>query len=57
MENQMQGIHRQITELQALLRAVQLAQMGAGDNLADCIAAARVLLARIEEELLCIAEI
>ncbi len=45
------ALHRKIRELQALLRAVQLAQDGAGDDLAQCMITARKLLSEVDSEL------
>jgi hypothetical protein len=44
------ALHRKIVELQALLRAVQLAQEASDDELGHCMAVARRLLADIESD-------
>lgn len=50
-EARLGALHRKIRELQALLRAVQLAQEGEDAELAQCMATARRLLADIDSEL------
>lgn len=45
------AMHRKIREIQALLRAVQLAQEGADDDLASCMVTARRLLGEIDDDL------
>jgi len=50
-EARLGALHRKTRELQALLRAVQLAQEGEDAELAQCMAAARRLLTDIDSEL------
>ncbi len=45
------AVHRKLHELQALLRAVQFAQEGIGEELSTCMKAAHKILEDIDHEL------
>lgn len=45
------ALHRKLHEVQALLRAVQFAQEGTGDELSSCMRAAHKILEEIDHDL------